>query len=253
MLAFAACKKVELVPETQNVLLPLAVGNQWVYVDTFITTTSLPSSDTTVSTIVYDVTRARQLDHLVEGGGKRMERLSGWEIKNNYRPSRGISIVAIGDSLYSSAFYEYLWRTYSAANCNYLGGAVREDPKGIVMASELVVFKPFMAFPVKAGDTLAYFPAFHDLSECSDIGPKNYQNVNYQLLFYPLVATDSIEAITTQAGTFNCINFGSQWWAEGVGMVQSYHEGEASFYDNQLHLQTGRVTWKRSLWSYRLN
>jgi hypothetical protein len=58
--------------------------------------------------------------------------------------------------------------------------------------------------------------------------------------------------VTVPAGTFNCEDFQSQQWAEGVGMVQGILSGSTSFVEEDGSTSSGNIVWKRVLKSYHL-
>jgi hypothetical protein len=205
-----------------------------------------------VTNITYSVTRQASVDRYLidENNKKAMQRLEGYEVTPNVQGATRPTWVSMGDTLYSTSEYRYLYPYYSSS-CDKIKGSFLKMPN--IIPTYRGNLRPAISANATAGDSLNFYPAFHDLPICmSNVGPIFGGNASFQIFFRPLVPSDSLESLTTPAGTFTCINFGSQWWAEGVGMIQSYHEGEAAFYDSYQHLQTGLLKWKRTLKSYHL-
>ncbi len=249
----SSCAKVEVLPESQNAMLPLAVGNQWVYVDSFFVTSSLPGLDTLVTETTYDVTRKRWIDLFVDKGKptKTLQRWQGWEVTNT-ATRFPTTLIWKDDTLFSTGV-PLLFNFGSSTICSRVVGELEQNAPFIMTTSYDGLQVAMYANP-GIGDSLVYVPAFHDLRECvNDLGPRNYQGIRYKVIFRPLVATATPVMVTTPAGTFTCTDFGSQLWAPGIGMVQSYQEGEAEFGDNNGMLQTAILQWKRVLKSYQLN
>jgi hypothetical protein len=243
-----ACKRVDVIPESQITMLPLALGNEWVYVDSFIVTTSLPSTDTLVTAVRYEVTRQQEVDHYVKEG-RTMERLHGWEVSNSYFPSSPLTMVGRADTLYTSYYYTFFYN--ADQGCNDI--TVNLLTNAALLYTYEGSLAPVTAGTVNEGDSLHFFPAFADLPDCIEgLGPDSVGAVNYQVFHRPSAYSSVLESVTTPAGTFTCVRFGTQLWAEGIGMIQMEQVGEAAYYDANYQLQTAQLRWKRSLNSYHI-
>ncbi len=244
---FNGCKRVEVVAPEQSTMLPLALGNEWVYVDSFITTTTLPTSDTVVLEAVYNVTRKKALEHYT--ADKSMLRYDAWEIRYNYGRFLPTTVLVKDDSLFSSFYTPYTFGS-GGQNCNDVQQTIVERPSFFYTYQGGLAAT--MVKPSGDGVLMPFAPIFQDLPTCFALGPLNYNTATYTVFYQPLASSTALVNLTTPAGTFACYDLGDVLWAEGVGMVQSYHEGETSFYDTNLQLQTGQLKWKRSLKSYHL-
>ena len=242
------CKRVEVVPPTQTTMLPLALGNEWVYVDSFITTTTLPTADTLVLATVYTVTRKKAMEHYA--ADKSMLRYEAWEISNNHGSNAPTTVLIKDDTLFRSFHTPFNFGETGQA-CNHIRQTVVTGPS--YFQTYQGGLAKTMAKPSGDGTLWPFAPIFQDVPSCFGLGPRAYLSATYTVFYQPLVASTALVNLTTPAGTFACYDLGDVQWAEGVGMIQSYHEGETFFYDDNFQLQTGLLKWKRSLWSYQLN
>ena len=112
---------------------------------------------------------------------------------------------------------------------------------------------PAIAFPRAAGSRIAVSPAFHYPGRCfEEFGSVGNDHISYQVNIAPLQYEAGLLTVTTPAGTFSCHDFGTQLWAEGIGLVQSEQSGVTAFITEDGRAITGNITTKRVLKSYHL-
>lgn len=251
------CQKVEEIPLAQNEILPLAVGNTWVYSDIIITST--PSSIDTVSTqVTFKVIEKIYLDRVVKENGKeRLERIHGWKVNSDNDDQRNFGLFVIGDKIYGSSEYTYFRNgepdflpTFNA--CHGILATLSETPEFI--STNTVVIAPVIQYPIDAGKPLQTFPAFHNFGSC--LYPVEYTPegppVNFPVYFEPLIATSTPVVISTLAGTFNCIDYGSQYWSNGIGMIESHNITNGNYRNADGNVVDCTIDWKRTLVSYTI-
>lgn len=250
-----SCKKVELEPAVQSPMLPLAVGNTWTYVDSLIVTSDLPSSDTLVKTIHYEVTRHKFEDYMPRqtATGKdprKIVRIECWEMVNTDITYAPATLFVHDGTVYASPFYPFYAEDQSLS-CNHVSIGLLAEPE--LFYTKYGNYYASMKVPNGDDPFLQVAPMFHDLPGCiTGLGPVGYQRANFAIPIEPLPVNGLITSVTTPAGTFSCIDFGTVKWATGVGMISSYHEAEAAFKDHTQHLKIATLHWKRTLTNYHL-
>jgi hypothetical protein len=250
MALFAACQKVEELPLESNALLPLAVGNTWTYTDTMITTTSLSTIDTVVSEVTFSVLKETYIDTYNNSGKRKFRRLRGWELSSGIAGLPTFGIFPNQDTLWVDGWAPNF--LYGFGNCPSVKGAMELAPNWLNSSGTVV--SPGLASGLADGAEMPVHPIFHDLPRCIyQLGYVGSMPLVYTIVFEPLTYDADPANLTTEAGTFNCRNFGSQLWADGVGLVQFQYSGATAFLDENGAAVTGTLTWKRSLKSYQLN
>lgn len=246
------CKRVEDVAPQTHSLLPLAIGNEWVFVDSFITSTSLPSSDTLVTEVTYRVTRRKRTTETYRGSGDRkMERFEAWDVEISNLPSKVFTYIVDSSRVYGSQPY-YQLLSIPNDQCNQVRMGLGTSVPIINTESDQL----FAGLVEPSNDTsaLSMYPIFQDVPECiENLGPTNLKGIQYKLPAQPLHVDATIVPVTSPAGTFGCQAIGNAFWAPGVGLVRVVNRGEAAFFDANVRAQTGQLTWSRTLKSYTLH
>ena len=248
-----SCKKVEVRDLESNAILPLATGNSWTYSDTLILETTLPSIDTLVSSMTYSVLGQLYMDYLTEEDGKRkMNRLMGWHIKNDNPYGVTTSIFPMGNRLFTPTYGSFNYNvSYQRCGFSIRGGFVDGEPEHVL--GQHMNLQACLVYPPVPNQDLICYPAFRDYPICpSNVTPSFGGTVVFDIFFRAMHPTDSLELITTDAGTFTCTNYGAEWWSPGVGMVKAIESGTTAFYDSDPNQQTGTLRWSRTLKSYHL-
>lgn len=246
------CKKVEDVTPQTHPLLPLAVGNQWVFVDSFITSTSLPSSDTLVREVSYSVTRRkRTLETYMGPGDHEVQRYEAWEVVCDYLPDKVFTYLVDSGMVYGPQPYFQLL----GLNFDYCNQIMKGQPETIeLMHTQTETMYPGLVTPSTDTSTANIYPIFQDVPECIDgLGPSTETGVQYTMVIYPVQVDPTLVPVSTPAGVFGCQSIGSALWAPGVGLARVVNEAEAAFLDSQFQAQTGHLTWSRTLKSYTLH
>jgi hypothetical protein len=246
---FASCQKVEELPLANNALLPLAVGNTWTYTDTMIATTSLSTIDTIVSEVTFSVVKETYIDTYNNSGKRNFRRFRGWELSSGLSglPNRGI--FPVEDTLWVDGWAPNF--LFGFGNCPSVKGAMEVGPDWLNSSGTVV--SPGLASGLADGAEMPVHPIFHDLPRCIfQLGYVGSTPLVYTIVFEPLTYDTDPVSLSTPAGAFNCRNFGSQLWADGVGLVQFQYAGATAFLDENGASVTGTLNWKRSLTSYHL-
>lgn len=127
--------------------------------------------------------------------------------------------------------------------------AYEEGP--IVLRAQYEYPKLALVYPNIPNQKIISFPALRQYANCIPINfPSTNDRVVFEMFFEPLTVMDPPVAVTTEAGTFPCVNYGVEWWSPGVGMVRNRQTGTTAFYDQDHALQTGSMVWTRSLRAY---
>lgn len=246
------CKRVEDVAPQTHSLLPLAVGNEWVFVDSFITSTSLPSNDTIVTEVTYRVTRRKLTPETYRGNADRkVQRFEAWDVGISSLPSKVFTYIVDSSRVYGSQPY-YQMLTTTNDQCNQVRLALGSSVPTINIESDQV----FAGLVEPSGDTsaISLYPIFQDVPECiQDLGPTNLKGVQYNLPIQPLHVDATIVPVSSPAGVFGCQAIGNAYWAPGVGLVRVVNRAEAAFFDADFQAQTGHLTWSRTLKNYTLH
>jgi hypothetical protein len=249
---WTGCKRVELDPLTQHPLLPLAVGNTWTYVYSFTVQTSEPRSFLHTADITYTVTEEVYADIYDWSGNRgRMRRVPGYRLLCSGDRVGEIGLFVMGDTLYAATFSFYMTHAYFA-QCAQVQGHLVSNPA--ILGAQDGVLWPIMVHPSSPNQQFAAYPGFREFDGCvgATIPTFDGQDVVFDLFFEDIAVTDPALVVTTEAGTFDCVNWGSEQWAEGVGMVRAEHDGTTAFFDSTYTQQTGTLRWTRTLKSYHV-
>ena len=248
------CQKAEELALQQNEILPLTYGNSWTYVDSIFVSTSVPSTDTLVSDITFRVDQELYVDRVVEEGGKsRLERIYGWQIAFGEGTRDYFGLFVIDKMVFTTSFNDLIFQSnisgQSITFCPRMQIEIREYPDYIPI--ETGSLTPVVQFPLELGGSLAATPAFQQTNGClpdldsgSDALPKYLMSK-----FEPLVNLGSV-AVTTLAGTFDCINFGEQRWSKGIGMIETRSITTTTYTIVDGSEIDRTVDWRRSLKAY---
>ena len=252
------CQKAEDFPLAQNEILPLAIGNSWTYSDSLIVETTIPSLDTVVTQVTFRVEREIYVDHIIEEGGKEsLERLHGWEIASNNDEFRNFGVFVRGEKIYANSEYTYrqngeprFLSSYYA--CNGIYAQLAEEPE--FLNTNTAALAPVIQYPLEAGSSLQTYPIFHSYGTCLESLLSANPNIPRLLVasFGPLSNTGTSATVSTLAGTFDCVDYGSQYWSKGIGMIASSNQTTGEYYLENAELGEGTLTWKRSLISYHI-
>lgn len=249
-LALVGCKKVDELPLHSNEIWPLAVGNTWTYVDSMILQTTAPTLDTVVSEMTFTVTSTTYADHLTKVDGKYIvQRIQGWEITNSDPQLEKWAVFLVGDSIYLQANYRFFFNM-ALWDCTTLQGGYDEGP--ITYRTQYDYPKLALVYPNIPNQRIVSFPALRQISNCIPVNFPTNDRVVFKMFFEPLTVMDPPMTVTTEAGTFPCVNYGVEWWSPGVGMIRNRQTGTTAFYDQNHQLQTGSMVWTRNLRSYHL-
>lgn len=247
----ASCEKAVELPQGSNPILPLAVDNSWTYTDTVIATTSLPSIDTIVSEITFRITRTTFVDILENVGGKRnLKRIPGFFLENDMPGAYSTGFFPIGDTIWTDSWVSFPPNVPS--DCPGIRMVLDTMPQ--LKWTHTTSLMPAITFPATVGSSIPVAPVFHARTRCEtdEFGYVGQNPLSYQLNFHPLQYEAGQVTVTTPAGTFACMDFGSELWMEGIGLIQSEQDGATAFVSDGGTLVTGSVHWKRSLKAYHL-
>lgn len=247
------CKKMEIVPEESNPILPLALGNTWTYADSFFISTTIPTLDTLASEITYTVANQVYVPFYHDN---EFVRHYGWEITNSLPDAEPCFVVPMGDSLIIT--YDVIrWSGIRGGCLVHLNYSFEEIPYRDAATGRLGMgrFVKSMTYPVEAGMAQHIVPCFIERPLCiSESGLLPYDiNLTFHHEFPPLVLSDSLATVITPAGTFSCLDFSFQRWSEGVGMIAFTMEDSVAIEDPRYSGQTAFLYWKRVLKDYQLN
>ncbi|MFN8394122.1 MAG: hypothetical protein U0176_05545 [Bacteroidia bacterium] len=246
------CKKVEDVAPQTHSLLPLAVGNEWVFVDSFFTTTSLPSSDTLVREVSYRVTRRkRTLETHTGQGDHEIQRYEAWEVVTSDVPDKVFTYIVDSAKVFGpQPFYQLLGLNND--QCNEVRNGFEANVP--VLYTENEAMYPGLVEPSNDTSAISLYPIFQDLPQCiPGLGPTSQIGVQYSLPIFPVHVDATIVPVTSPAGVFGCQAIGNAYWAPGVGLVRVVNFADAAFLDTDFHAHTGQLTWSRTLKSYTLH
>ncbi|MCB9232180.1 MAG: hypothetical protein H6581_10980 [Bacteroidia bacterium] len=212
LLGLLSCKKAERIPNTDNRIFPLAIGNSWTYTDTLVYFQDSIPKETTVTSFTWEVTREGYLDEPF-GDRRRME---AWKV------------------------------AYTKDSCGF-AAFVRSDETGIVFmgfegesgAIQLFEGDYVIKYPMSVGEIfvpegMMWFDCYNTAN--SEIGPSSPDT---------LTLNSTTTQLTCPAGTFTVHDFGNQFWAPDVGLIRiSYRqdvENTTTFHLDS-HLRTRTLT-----------
>lgn len=250
------CQKVEEIPLAQNEILPLALGNSWTYVDTVILTTTEPAVDTLISEITFRVTESVYADrHNVYDGSTEFERIHGWDVTYGEGQHERFGLFTIGNTIYTTGD-----RAYGFYSTNITGDNLYRCP---IIGTQLIevaayeyydshIFAPVIQYPLEVGTKLNMLPVFQTPINClPPLSNEGFPNLMLSRIF-PLVNSGSPVLINTVAGAFDCIDYGGQYWAKGIGMVASSNLSTSEYNLTDGSFVEATVDWRRSLVSYNI-
>ncbi|HEX2899207.1 MAG TPA: hypothetical protein VHS96_05735 [Bacteroidia bacterium] len=253
LLAFVAvvagCEKVEKLPLADNALLPLAAGNSWTYTDSMIVTTSLPTIDTIVSEVTFEVLKETYVDTYSNSRDRNFRRIRGWELASDLPGLPKTGIFPLDDTLWVDGWANNFM--FGFDDCPSVKGNLAVGPDWVNTGNGTI--SPGIASNLADGGEIAVHPMFHAVPRCIfQLGYVDSSPLVYAIVFQPLTYDDDPVALTTPAGTFNCRDFGAQLWADGIGMVQFEYDGVTAFITESGAAVTGTLNWKRTLKRYNL-
>ena len=86
-----------------------------------------------------------------------------------------------------------------------------------------------------------------------NVTTSDQEYLKFKLFIRPLELSDPPLTVVTEAGSFASINYGNEWWSPGIGLVRAVQTGTAAYHDTNYQLQTGSMTWTRTLKAYHFN
>lgn len=247
-----ACHKVEVIELGSNPILPLKEGNRWTYVDTIIANSTLPSIDTIIAEQSFEVTGKTYIDIRQRTNGKdESKRIHGWEISSTETARYPTAVFVIGDTLFTSVNGNYLLDSFPYCK----GISSNYPPLNRLINSRTAAIAPMIVYPEQNNSTYGMNPSFHRPSSCDS----RYQIIacepdfNFRIDLPTLNFQTGKIAVTTETGTFDCLNYGSQLWIEDVGMIRSVYTDSTTFVSTDGNTQNATIEWRRTLKSYKLN
>jgi hypothetical protein len=246
------CQKIKDLAPSSNSIMPLALENRWTYVDTIIISSTMPSLDTIISEASFKVEKEAYVDRKIEIDGKsKYQRLHGFELSRSENELEPFALFVIGDTVYTT--FPTLLTPISGEPCPGINSDFRELPQLLLTNTGYIA--QLIAFPADVNKEFPSFPIFHRPNACAikHTPIPTSPNLNFEMTIPNLQAQIAKVTVRTEAGTFDCINYGHQFWMEGIGMIRSIYADTTQFIDSNGFQQTGNVEWRRSLKSYEIN